>query len=180
MSDDVAAEADDSGETASPEVEIEVERLYGAPVTEAFGQRALFPSLDTYLELCAELASQGFGQVVDLCVVDYLQYDRTDLPATVAPERFEVVVNLISHTRRERIRVRLQVADGVEVPSLFDIYPGTEAMEREAFDMFGVVFSDHPDMSRVLMPEEWVGYPLRKDYEIGRIPVQFKGAPSQR
>ncbi len=177
MSDDATDVAVDEAEDteAAPSVEL----LYGVPVAEAFGQRVLFPDLDGYIELLAELREQGFGQVVDLCVVDYLQHERTDLPATVGGERFEIVVNLISHARRERIRVRVQAADGVEVPSLFDLYPGTEAMEREAFDMFGTVFSDHPDMSRILMPEEWSGHPLRKDYEIGRIPVQFKGAPSQ-
>jgi NADH-quinone oxidoreductase subunit C len=65
-------------------------------------------------------------------------------------------------------------ADDATLPSLFDLYPGTEAMEREAFDMIGVVFEDHPDPSRILMPEDWIGHPLRKDYEVGRIPVQFK------
>ena len=63
-------------------------------------------------------------------------------------------------------------------PTLFDIHPGTEAMERETFDMFGIVFEGHPDPSRILMPEDWIGHPLRKDYEVGRIPVQFKEAHS--
>jgi len=64
------------------------------------------------------------------------------------------------------------------LPSLFDFYPGTEAHERETFDMFGISFDGHPDMTRILMPEDWDGHPLRKDYSIGTIPVQFKGANS--
>jgi NADH-quinone oxidoreductase subunit C len=65
-------------------------------------------------------------------------------------------------------------------PSIFSIYPGTENMEREAYDMFGIVFTDHPDMTRILMPEDWEGHPLRKDYGVGRVPVQFKEAPGPR
>ena len=112
----------------------------------------------------------------DLTAVDYSTYaSRIGRPA----ERFEVVLNLISLERRERIRVRVAVPDAdPSLPSAFDLYPGTEAMEREAFDMFGIVFSGHPDLSRILMPEDWEGHPLRKDYAIGRIPVQFKGSPS--
>ena len=53
-------------------------------------------------------------------------------------------------------------------------------MEREAFDMFGVAFDDHPDLTRILMPEDWMGHPLRKDYEMGRIPVQFKLTGDER
>jgi NADH-quinone oxidoreductase subunit C len=75
------------------------------------------------------------------------------------------------------VRVRVQIdADEAVMPTLFDIFPGTEALEREVFDMFGVTFTDHPDMTRILMPESWRGHPLRKDYAVGEIPVQFKAA----
>ena len=130
--------------------------------------------LDSYIECVQELRDDGFEQVADLCAVDYLHHERTDLPADATPERFEVVVNLLSHSRRERTRVRVQVPEDTPVPSLFDLYPGTEAMEREAYDMYGIEFTDHPDLSRILMPETWVGHPLRKDFSPGRIPVQFK------
>jgi len=140
--------------------------------------QVLHVTLDSYLEVIGGLRDDGFEQVVDLCGVDYLHHERDDLPADVDPSRFEVVVNLLSHAHRKRTRVRVQVPEGESVPSLFDLFPGTEAMEREAFDMFGIEFSDHPDLSRILMPETWVGHPLRKDFSSGRIPVQFK-APSR-
>ncbi|CAB4599041.1 unannotated protein [freshwater metagenome] len=117
--------------------------------------------------------------VSDLTAVDYLLVPSRALPAGVAAERFEVVVNLLSLKDRQRLRVRVQVPESdASIPTLFDMYPGTEAMEREVYDMFGIVFTDHPDLSRILMPEDWEGHPLRKDYEVGRIPVQFKGAPN--
>jgi NADH-quinone oxidoreductase subunit C len=87
----------------------------------------------------------------------------------------------MSHEKRERLRLRTQVpADDAVVPSLFDVHPGTEAMEREVFDLFGIAFDGHPDLTRILMPEDWVGHPLRKDEAIGRIPVQFKATEDAR
>jgi NADH-quinone oxidoreductase subunit C len=65
-------------------------------------------------------------------------------------------------------------------PTLFFVYPGTENMEREVYDLFGIVFTDHPDMTRILMPPDWEGHPLRKDFGVGRVPVQFKDAPGPR
>ncbi len=124
------------------------------------------------------LADEGYAMCIDLTAVDYLERPDRQLPddAEVA-QRFEVVVNLLDIGNRRRLRLRVQVPeDDATLPTLFDVHPGTEAMEREVFDMFGIEFSDHPDLTRILMPEDWVGHPLRKDYEIGRIPVQFKGA----
>jgi NADH-quinone oxidoreductase subunit C len=115
----------------------------------------------------------------DLTAVDYSQYMHRPLPPGIAPERFEVVVNLLDVTNRRRIRLRVQVPESdPTLATLFDVHPGSEAMEREVYDMFGIEFTDHPDLSRILMPEDWIGHPLRKDYEIGKIPVQFKGAHS--
>lgn len=147
------------------------------PMTELRGQQVLYPPREQYLDVAKALADDGFTIAVDLCGVDYLQHMERPLPDEIAAERFEVVVNLIDIGGRRRTRLRVQVPESEPtVASLFDLHPGTEAHERETFDMFGIEFDGHPDLTRILMPEDWVGHPLRKDYEIGRIPVQFKGA----
>ena len=146
-----------------------------------FGVR--FVAKDEYLKTLTALRSEGFEMCVDLTAVDYLTHPgRTLAPEVnkqISLERFEIVVNLLSLSQRRRVRLRVQVAaSDTTIDSAFDLYPGTEAMEREVFDMFGVTFNGHPDLTRILMPEDWVGYPLRKDYSQGEIPVQFKGAAS--
>lgn len=129
---------------------------------------------DEFLDIVKQAHADGYISCIDLTAVDYLGCPRTDLPPDINPERFEVVVNLISHIPPARLRIRVQVAEeNPTVPSLFDIFPGTEALEREVFDMFGIVFSNHPNMSRILMPDEWEGFPLRKDFSVGTVPVQF-------
>ena len=149
--------------------------------SSSLGQEVLHPGRHRYVELAQSLKDAGFVTCSDLCAVDYLyQLDRA-LPEGVVGERFEVVVNLLSLAERRRVRLRVQVPEGDPVlPTLFYVYPGTENMEREAFDMFGIVFSGHPDMTRILMPQDWEGHPLRKDYSVGRVPVQFKQAPGPR
>ena len=152
------------------------------PTVEIFGQRVLHPSVEELIDLVTALKQEGFNMVIDLTAVDYVSFPtRTDLPESVNPERFEVVILMINHQTRERLRLRVQVEEkNPVVPSLFDLYPGTEAMEREVFDMFGINFSDHPDLTRILMPEDWVGHPLRKDFSVGQIPVQFKASKAKR
>ena len=168
----------DQTTTAVPEgapTDAEPQQLHGCPVSSSRGQRVVHVGRAEYLSVLPKLVADGFDMCVDLCGVDYLTHPGRPLPDGVAPERFEVVLNLLSIERAERMRVRVQVpATDATMPTAFDVWPGTEAMEREAFDMFGITFTGHPDPSRILMPEDWVGHPLRKDYAVGRIPVQFK------
>lgn len=142
----------------------------------------LHPDRAGYRSLVADLRRDGFTVCLDVTAVDYLTHPgRSGLPPEIVPERFEVMAVLLSFERRERVRLRVQVPEtDPVVSSLYDLHPGSEAMEREVFDMFGIVFEDHPDLTRILMPEDWEGHPLRKDYAVGRIPVQFKGAPGAR
>jgi NADH-quinone oxidoreductase subunit C len=155
--------------------------LHGCPLTVSHTQDVLHVPRERLLEVTEALGADGYLQCVDATAVDYLAYpaDRA-LPDGVEPGRFEVVVTLIDHAERRRIRLRVQVpGEDPTCPSLFRLHPGTEAMEREIFDLFGIVFDEHPDMTRVIMPVDWEGHPLRKDYSVGAIPVQFKGAPSR-
>jgi NADH-quinone oxidoreductase subunit C len=150
------------------------ELIHGCAVTRHLGQTVVYPSGADYVKVVKALYADGFTMAVDLCAVDYLSFPNRLLPAGIVGERFEVVVNLLSHARKERIRVRVQVSGtDPRIASLYDVYPGTEAMEREAYDLLGVWFEGHPDLTRILLPDDWQGHPLRKDESTGRIPVQF-------
>ena len=145
-------------------------------------QLVAHPTLEQYCDFVRTLRDEdGYWICLDVTAVDYLAFAAPRrLPEGVDGKRFEVVVQLISASDRSRVRVRLQVDEGESVPTLFDVHPGTEAGEREVFDMYGIPFEGHPDLTRILMPEDWEGHPLRKDYGLGRIPVQFKGVENTR
>ena len=164
-------------ETDGPEAAAEPVLLHDWPLEERLGQAVVFVSADGYLQLMKRLVDDGYSVCHDLTAVDYLTHPGRRLPDGFPPERFEVVVNLLSLDPPRRLRVRVQVPESDPVlPTLFDVWPGTEAMERETFDMFGIRFDGHPDLTRILMPEDWEGHPLRKDYPLGGEPVRFSGA----
>ena len=176
---DESVEGEEAVAAGAPEIPMR----YGVPLTESRGQVVLHPSREQLAELVMELRDEhDFCMCIDVTAVDYLAYELPrNLPEGVEPERFELVVGLLSHRSRERVRLRVQVPEtDPVVPSLFEVHPGTEALEREVYDMFGISFDGHPDLTRILMPEDWIGHPLRKDYAIGRIPVQFKGVENTR
>jgi len=87
------------------------------------------------------------------------------------------VWHFLSITHNRRVRVEVSAPDShPHVPSIVSVYPSDDWHERETFDMFGIVFDDHPGLTRILMPDDWVGHPQRKDYPLGGIPVEYKGA----
>ena len=155
--------------------------IHGAPSSLSRDHLVVHVNRERYLEIVTALGDDGYSFCSDLTAVDYLLAVDRPLPVGVTPARFEVVVSLLSMDEGRRIRVRAQVPEQEPtLPTLFELFPGTEAMEREVYDMFGIVFDGHPDLTRILMPDDWEGHPLRKDYPIGRIPVQFKEAPGPR
>lgn len=144
-------------------------------------EEVAFAPRERYHDLVASYKGSGYEQLSDVTCCDYLVHPGRELPDGVVGERFEIVANLLSLSLARRVRVRVQVpAEDPVVDTLWDLYAGAEAMEREVFDLFGIRFTGHPDLTRILMPEEWEGHPLRKDYGVGRVPVQFKEAPGPR
>ena len=148
-------------------------------VTVDRGEITLYVYRDRIRELCQLLRdSEGlrFELLSSVSGVDY---------GEAVPDRLHVVYHLTSMTYRRRVRleVSVTVADP-HVPSVVAVYPTADWQEREAWDMFGVIFDGHPALTRILMPDDWEGHPQRKDYPLGGIPVEYKGAeippPDQR
>jgi NADH-quinone oxidoreductase subunit C len=115
------------------------------------------------------LKDEGYRLLVFLTCVDHLADTSREWPA-----RYEVVYQLRNMETLEQLRVRAFVDDDPpHIDSVADLFPPADWDERETYDMFGVVFEGHPNLTRILMPDDWVGHPLRRDYPVGGEPVEF-------
>jgi NADH:ubiquinone oxidoreductase subunit C len=159
-----------------------VERFEGAVYRSSLGQPVVYLPREHWAAAGTFLRTeQQFTSCLDVTAVDHLtDVERIAVPG-VPMERFEVVASFLSHARNRRIRLIASVPESdPTIASLAPEYPGVDFGEREVYDLFGITFEGHPDLTRILMPDDWVGHPLRKDDAPARVPVTFKGDPAPR
>ena len=188
--DDAEAREEVHEEEAAPEPPVPSDEVAAALVAQfpdgvfvdSHGQAVVHVPREQWHDVVTFLRDeQQFTQCVDVTAVDQLVAPARAIPAGVDAERFEVVANFLSHARNRRIRLIAQVpVDDPTIASITDLYVGVNFAERETYDLFGVEFTDHPDLTRILMPDDWLGHPLRKDDSPARVPVTFKGDPGPR
>ncbi len=150
----------------------------GAHITKlnvAFGEISIECKVENLLEVCAKLrdhAELKFEQLIDLCGVDYSDYKEGQWEGA----RYAVVLHLLSVSLNQRVRVRVfaQDDDFPMLPTLVDVWPVANWYEREAFDLFGIMFENHPDLRRILTDYGFVGHPFRKDFPmIGNVEMRY-------
>ncbi len=135
---------------------------------KSHGQDVARVPVDDWYAFAEAAKGHGFEVCADVTAVDWMRQ---------RPDRFEVIASLLSMSLRARLRMSTSLGR-VEptVASLTPLWPGAGFAEREVYDMFGINFEEHPDLTRILMPDDWVGHPLRKDFGVGSVPVQFKAS----
>jgi len=130
---------------------------------------------DKIKETCKALRDQaGFEQLSDLCGVDYADYGKEG-GSSWPGDRYAVVYHLISYANNNRLRVRAPVAESaMSIDSVIDIWAGADWFEREAFDLFGIIFQGHPDLRRILTDYGFIGHPFRKDFPLsGQVEMRY-------
>lgn len=139
-------------------------------VNVAFGEVTAVILRDRIVDVVTRLRDTpdlGFISIIDVCGVDYPQ----------RPDRFDVVYHLLSPTRNARIRLKVTTDEETPVPSITSVFPGALWFEREAYDLFGILFSDHPELRRLLTDYGFDGHPLRKDFPMtGYVEVRYDDA----
>lgn len=145
-------------------VELSVlQQEFGPGLTESTyrGNRRIDAAPGRVFDLLSSLKSDhGFDMLIDLTAVDYLEYEG-------ATDRFGVLYMLLNMTTGERLIVRTAVnLPDPKLPTVYSLWRSCDWLEREVFDMFGIVFEGHPDLRRILMPDEFTSFPLRKDYPL--------------
>ncbi len=135
------------------------------------GELTIYVSRDKLLDVMRQLRDDAYLRFESFISVSGVHYpDDTDA-------ELHVVYHLQSMTHNRRLRVETTASESdPHVPSVVATYPAADWHERETWDMFGIVFDGHPALTRILMPDDWVGHPQRKDYPLGGIPVEYKGA----
>ena len=123
---------------------------------------------DTFKAYLFELRQAGFKMLASVMGIDYLEFTE------FMPERFAVVYQLVNLTNAERIIVKVYVPDGEKLPSVTDLWGTADWHEREIYDLFGLEFEGHPDLRKILTPEDLDGHPLRKDFPLGESPTLFR------
>jgi NADH-quinone oxidoreductase subunit C len=137
---------------------------------ESMGDEWIAVPREAIRETMADLKGQGYLSYVFMTCVDHLATPLVEPP----PERFELVYQLRNMKTLHEIRVRVYVPESdPRAPSVHDIFGPANWDERETFDMFGILFDGHPRLTRILMPEDWIGHPLRRDFPVGGEPVEF-------
>jgi NADH-quinone oxidoreductase subunit C len=123
----------------------------------ALGETTLTLARENIREACRVLRDAGYNFLADVTCLDMLPSEP----------RFHVIYHLLSHGRKERLRLKVPVSgDDTAVDSITPVWPSANFYEREVFDLFGVRFGEHPNLRRIMMPEDWAGHPLRKDYPV--------------
>ncbi len=146
---------------------------------ESAGDEWITVAKESLREVLQGLRQDGYDVLTFLTAVDHLATPVPGgrppfLPEAAPAVRFELVYQLRNMRDRKLIRVRVFLAGGDEsMPSVADIFPPADWDERETFDMFGILFEGHPDLTRILMPEDWTGHPLRRDFPVGGEQVDF-------